>query len=94
MKVLIYDGSHLKEKDLDQHFMQYGQLSSSCVIRRGEPNYAYVNFKDPESAQNAREGKHLILGATLTPTSGKSNRDPARSVQPVSYTHLTLPTKA
>lgn len=66
VKVLIYD--HLSGEDLDQYFTRYGKLFRPSVIRFGRPNYAYVNFGEPCSAQEARKGKgsHNINGVTVT----------------------------
>ena len=67
VKVLISDGGALTEKDVDLHFSSFGKLTSACKIRRGNPDYVYVNFEDPCSAQEARRGSpYCILGATLT----------------------------
>jgi RNA recognition motif-containing protein len=84
VKVLINCGSNLTEADLDQHFKEFGELSSPCKIRLGNPDYAYVNFSDPLSAQEARNTSHCVHGVPLRTVpliSGHPNR--ATLPQPV-----------
>ena len=52
--------------ELNSYFRQYGELRSNIIIRTGNPNYAYVNFKDPFSAQVACcKSPHQIGGMSV-----------------------------
>ena len=88
VKVLIHNGNALTEKHVDLHFSSFGKLTSACKIRSGNPDYVYVNFEDPCSAQEARRGSpYCILGATLTalPSKAISCRKPGENSEVVRF---------
>lgn len=66
VKVLLYEAT-MTGTDLDDYFKSYGELSSQTIIRKGTPQYAYINFVDPSSAQAARSASpHTINSASVT----------------------------
>lgn len=88
VKVLIHD--HLTKEDLDQYFSTFGKLSRPSVIRFGQPNYAYINFSEPCSAQQVRDSKgpHHIKGMVVTirdRAHPKVQGSPAQDVSPASH---------
>ena len=98
VKVLISDdraSRALSGEDLDRHFSQFGELSSPCKIRLGNPNYAYVNFSDPLAAQDARRGPaHIIQGAVLTTVpASRSSSNPFPEAQRMARMACSLPSQ-
>lgn len=56
VKVLIHaGGGDVTDKHLDLYFARFGELTSLCILRSGTPDYSYLNFKDPLSAQEVRK---------------------------------------
>ncbi len=65
VKLLIYDDT-LTDAALDLHFQQYGELLTATKIRIGRPKFAYVNYRDPTSAYQARSNSpHIIQGVQV-----------------------------
>ena len=64
---ILFDTDEITGTDLDDYFERYGELSSQTIIRPGSPRFAYVNFMDPSSAQEARiASSHNINGISVT----------------------------
>ena len=80
VKVQIENARHdLTGEDLDLYFAIFGELSSPCIIRRGCPDYSYVNFVYPLSAHEVCKCfSHRIGGATVTAVSIQHSRCPTR----------------
>ena len=61
IKVLIC--SQLTGVDLDAYFKGYGKLCGQTSVRNGSPDYAFMSFYDPFSAQDAcNDSPHTIKG--------------------------------
>ena len=61
VKVLIF--SRLTGVDLDAYFKGYGKLCGQTSVRNGSPDYAFMSFYDPFSAQDAcNDSPHTING--------------------------------
>ena len=69
VKLLINGSTHITDADLAEHFSEFGALLSTRILL-GSPNYAYVNFCDPISAQEARKVSHSVRGMTLRTVPG------------------------
>ena len=69
VKLLINGSTHITDADLAEHFSEFGALLSTRILL-GSPNYAYVNFYDPISAQEARKVSHSVCGVTLRTVPG------------------------
>ena len=62
VKVLILF-SRLTGVDLDAYFKGYGKLCGQTSVRNGSPDYAFMSFYDPFSAQDAcNDSPHTING--------------------------------
>ena len=65
VKVLIYKPhpfAYGKPLDnLDKYFSKYGELKAPSVFRCGKPDYSYINFVSPASAEKCRvESPHIL----------------------------------
>ena len=61
VKVLIC--SQLTGVDLDAYFKGYGKIRGQTSVRNGSPDYAFMSFYDPFSAQDAcNDSPHIIKG--------------------------------
>ncbi len=67
VKVLIHgDHQFITGEPLDEYFSRYGEVTTRSIIRRGSPDYAYINFRNPVSAERCRsESPHSIQGVTV-----------------------------
>ena len=52
VKVHIH-GNGITGEELDSYFGQYGKIISKTEVKRGKPNYAYINFDTPINAAKA-----------------------------------------
>ncbi len=67
VKVLI-EGPHrfITGEPLDEYFSKYGEVTTRSIVRRGSPDYAYINFRNPLSAERCRsESPHTIQGVLV-----------------------------
>lgn len=79
VKVLIHEGDNLTGSNLDSYFGVYGEMSANCIIRKGTPDYSYLNFRDPLPCQTVRsQSPYLLNGATIIALPNK----PQRNLQP------------
>ena len=82
VKVLIHEGDNLTGSSLDLYFGAYGEMSANCKIRKGTPDYSYLNFRDPLPCQVVRsQSPHSLNGATIIALPSK----PQRSIQPAKH---------
>ena len=66
VKVLIYC-IRITGIDLDDYFSSYGELTSQTIIRQGSPCFAYINFKNPLSAEIVRAKSPHTINGVLVP---------------------------
>ena len=79
------DRPGLSGNDLFHYFSQFGTVQGEPLIHSGDPDYAYVNFHDPNDATKAYQEKQVRL-KTVTLTIKPSNK--ARKIVPKKDTQL------